>query len=66
MGNKGAFIKFLGKDMKPKFVQFTAVVIIYFYLFNINIFLIILIIKLTKEHPKVPVMAYSKSMYNFY
>ena len=25
MGNKGAFIRFLGKEMKPKFTQFTAV-----------------------------------------
>lgn len=25
MGNKGAFIRFLGKDMKPKFTQFEAV-----------------------------------------
>jgi hypothetical protein len=27
MGNKGALIRFNGSDMKPKFVQFTAVVI---------------------------------------
>ena len=26
MGNKGALIRFNGKDMKPRFVQFTAVV----------------------------------------
>lgn len=26
MGNKGAFIRFNGKDMKPKYTQFDAVV----------------------------------------
>lgn len=26
VGNKGALIRFLGSDMRPKFVQFTAVV----------------------------------------
>jgi serine/threonine-protein phosphatase 5 len=33
MGNKGAFIRF-GKDMKPNFTQFTAVVsfIVFFFL----------------------------------
>jgi hypothetical protein len=31
MGNKGAFIRF-GKDMKPQFTQFTAVVRIYWWL----------------------------------
>jgi serine/threonine-protein phosphatase 5 len=25
MGNKGAYIRFLGKDMKPKFTKFAAV-----------------------------------------
>ena len=29
MGNKGAFIKFKGKDMKPEFKTFSAVVNIY-------------------------------------
>jgi len=38
MGNKGAFIRFNGKEMKPKFTQFDAV-----------------------EHPKIPVMAYSRN-----
>ena len=32
MGNKGAFIRFLGKDMKPKFTQFEAVVILNYIL----------------------------------
>lgn len=32
VGNKGAFIKFKGSEMKPNFVQFTAVVIRNFFL----------------------------------
>jgi serine/threonine-protein phosphatase 5 len=39
MANKGAFIRFNGNDMKPKFSTFPAV-----------------------EHPKIPVMAYSRGM----
>ncbi len=30
VGNKGALIRFKGSDMKPNFVQFTAVVYIFF------------------------------------
>lgn len=39
MGNKGAYIRFNGNDMKPKFTTFPAV-----------------------DHPKIPVMAYSRGM----
>ena len=67
MGNKGAFITMNGKDMKPQFVTYDAVVS-FFCFFLITILLVVLshLIYFTQPHPDVKPMAYANSLMSLF
>lgn len=61
MGNKGAFITLKGKDMKPNFTTYEAVVSIFFHVVIEYEAWLISFVNF-QSHPNVKPMAYANSL----